>query len=374
MRRSVLHRTVHCFTFDDIQFAFRAFPASMTNLVRAASLTNYREVAIASGLNPARMLLDAGLDPNVLQEPDLMIPVVRFGQLLQASAEASGNESFGLCMAESRRLSNLGAVGLLIRDQASLRDSLNVLMRYRLVLNSALSWELEEARELVMIRENLIAGSVHQPTRQRTELALGVMIRIIRQQLGADWKPLRVCFEHAAPQDMTVHRRMFGQRIDFGQQFNCIMCTQADLDRPNPSADPAMVRYAQKLLHSVGRSRNSSVPDNARRTILLLMPSGHCGVKQVAEHLGMISRTLQRHLADQDLTFHSIVNDIRKELVVRYVEESDRPLTEVASLLGFAAPSTFSRWYQTQFSCSAKERRAKLRSPCQPLPEGDAPT
>lgn len=92
----------------------------MSSLVRAAALTNYSEVARAAGLDPARMLLDAGLSPNVLREPDLKIPVERVGRLLQASATMSGNESFGLCMAESRLLSNLGPVGLLIRDQATL--------------------------------------------------------------------------------------------------------------------------------------------------------------------------------------------------------------------------------------------------------------
>lgn len=333
----------------------------MTTLVRAACLTNYYEVAIAAGLNPARMLLDAGLNPNVLQEPDLMIPVSRFGRLLQDSASASGNESFGLCMAESRLLSNLGAVGLLIRDQATLRDSMNVLVRYLRILNSALTLVVEESDDVVIIREDLNTGGTHQPTRQRTELALGVMIRIVRQQLGAAWQPRRVCFEHAAPLDLAVHRRIFGQRIDFNEEFNCIVCTKADFDRPNPSADPAMVRYAQRLIDSTGNSRTSSIPDEVRRTILLLMPSGRFGVEQVSEHLGMVCRTVQRRLAEQNLTFHSIVNDIRKELVVRYVQDSDRPLTEVAALLGFAAPSTFSRWHHTQFACSAKESRAKLR-------------
>lgn len=332
----------------------------MTNLVRAACLTNYYEVAIAAGLNPARMILDAGLNPSVLQEPDLMIPVSRFGQLLQASASASGNESFGLCMAESRLLSNLGAVGLLVRDQATLRGSMDVLLRYLSVLNSALSLEVEESGEVVIIRESLIAGSMYQSTRQRTELALGVMIRIMRQQLGPAWQPRRVCFEHAAPLDMTVHRRLFGQRIDFDAEFNCIVCTKADFDTPNPSADPAMVRYAQKLIDAAGNTRNSSVSDQVRRTVLLLMPSGRCGIEPVSEHLGMVSRTVQRRLAEQGVTFHSIVNDLRKELAMRYVQESDRPLTEVAALLGFAAPSTFSRWYQAQFACSAKESRAKL--------------
>jgi AraC-like DNA-binding protein len=63
-------------------------------------------------------------------------------------------------------------------------------------------------------------------------------------------------------------------------------------------------------------------------------------------------------LAEQQQSFSTIVNDVRKELATRHVIESDRPLTEVATLLGFSAPSAFSRWYHSQFGCSAKESRA----------------
>jgi AraC-like DNA-binding protein len=78
----------------------------------------------------------------------------------------------------------------------------------------------------------------------------------------------------------------------------------------------------------------------------------------VAEHLGVASRTVQRGLAEQGQSFSSMVNEIRMELAKRHVIESDRPLTEVAMLLGFAAPSALSRWYHAQFGCSAKVSRA----------------
>lgn len=331
----------------------------MSTLVRAASLTNYNEVALAAGLNPARMLFDAGLSPGVLHEPDLMIPVERVGRLLQASATMSGNESFGLCMAEQRLLSNLGAVGLLIRDQATLRDSLYMLMRYQALLNDALSLAVEEVAEMVIIREVVIAGSVHQPTRQRVELALGVMVRLIRQLLGADWRPRRVCFEHSAPRDLSTHLRLFGRSVEFDYDFNCIVCAKTDLDARNPSADPAMVRYAQQLIDTSTKSQGATMLEDVRRTILLLLPSGRCSIEQVTEHLGVVCRTVQRRLAEQEQSFSSMVNDIRKELATRYVLQSDRPLTEVAALLGFSAPSSFSRWYQAQFSCSAKESRSR---------------
>lgn len=304
------------------------------------------------------MLRHAGLSPNVEREPDLMIPVERVGQLLQTSVVMSGNESFGLCMAESRMLSNLGAVGMLIRDQATLRESLDVLMRYQLLLNGSLSLMIESHADVVVVREEVKAGKPQQPTRQRIELALGVMLRLMRQFLGPNWKPQRVCFEHPAPQDLRVHHRMFGYGVEFNADFNCIVCARTDLDARNPSADPAMARYAQQLLDASTRLQRPTMLEDVRRTTLLLLPSGRCSIEQVAEHLGVATRTVQRGLAEQGQSFSSMVNEIRMELATRHVIESDRPLTEVAMLLGFSAPSAFSRWYHTQYGRSAKESRA----------------
>jgi len=331
-------------------------------LVRAAALTNYSEVARAAGLDPVRMMIDAGISPSVLREPDLMIPVERYGRLLQDSATRSGNETFGLSMAESRLLSNLGAVGMLIRDQETLRDSLVMLMRYQPKMNGAQSLAIEESGGHVIIREALIAGNANQPTRQRIELALGVMVRLIRQLIRPDWQPQRVCFEHPAPRDLSAHLRFFGPHVEFDCDFNGIVFGKADLDARNPWADPAMARYAQQLVDESVVPQQATMLEDVRRTILLLLPSGRCSVEQVAETLGVVCRTVQRRMADQGQSFSSVVNEIRVELATRYVTGSDRPLTEVATLLGFSAPSGFSRWYHTQFGCSPKESRASAAS------------
>lgn len=330
----------------------------MSPLVRAASLTNYKEVACSVGLDPDHMLRSAGLNPSVLHEPDLMIPGECVGRLLHMSASRADIESFGLRMAEHRFLSNLGAVGLLIRDQPTLRDSLHVLMRYQALLNGSLSLALEEYDDLAILREAGIVGKTQNYTRQRVELALGVMVRMIRQLVGPHWHPKKVCFEHSAPKDPGTHIRFFGKNIEFNADLNCIVCTQKDLDTPNHSADPAMVRYAQQLLDQTITPHHTTTIDEVRRTVMLLLPSGRCSVEQVAAHLGVVPRTVQRRLAENGHSFSAIVNDIRKELAQRYVRESERPMTEIAALLGFSALSVFSRWYQSQFGCSAKSHRA----------------
>lgn len=330
----------------------------MPTLVRAAALTNYPEVARDAGLDPHRLLMDAGLSPGCLQDPDVRIPAPAAARLLEASAAASGIDSFGLRMAESRRLSNLGPVGLLVRDQPTLRESLEVLVRYHAMLNGAISISIEEAAGLVVIREDIVVGTP-QPVRQAIELAIGVLVRLIRHFLGPDWHPRRVCFTHSAPRDVSTHLRVFGPIVEFAHDFNGLVCARADLDVRNPTADPAMARYAQQLLDAAVATQSSSMADDVRRTALLLLPSGRCSIEQVAMHLGVVCRTVQRRLSDEGASFSGLVNDLRVELATRHVDETDRPLTDVAAMLGFSAPSGFSRWYHGQFGRSPSEARAE---------------
>lgn len=338
-------------------------PPPVARLVRAASLTGYMEVARSCGLDATRLLVDAGLSPAMLNDPDLKIPSERVNQLLERSAQLSRSESFALRMAESRQLSNFGAVGLVVRDQPTLRDSMKVLIRYHAALNGSLALAMEEAGELVIIREELMVGG-SQSVRQATELAIGVLLRAMRRFLGAEWCPRLVCFTHAAPRDLATHYRVLGPHLQFGHEFNGIVCAKSELDAPNPSADPMMARYALRLLELAPQeAQEQSLLEDVRRTAMLLLPSGRCSIEQVASHLGLVCRTVQRRLAEQELSFSAVVNELRVELAARYVLHSERPLTEVAALLGFAAPSGFSRWYQSQFGCSPSHSRAEALSP-----------
>jgi hypothetical protein len=89
----------------------------MRGSVRSATLTNYAEVARKAGLDPHRLLSEFGLPQGSLRELELKLPADAVRRLLEASAERSGVEAFGLMMAETRRLSSLGPLGLLVREE-----------------------------------------------------------------------------------------------------------------------------------------------------------------------------------------------------------------------------------------------------------------
>ena len=331
----------------------------MTPLTRSASLTHFSEIARACGLDPQALVHEAGLPPRCLLDADLKVASDTVIHLLELAAQRAREPAFGLRMGESRRLSNLGPLALTVRDQPTLRHALAAIIRHIPRHNQAVQVSLapQGAREVIRLELH----SAARATRQATELALAVTFRTVALFMGSDWQPHRVCMRHSAPPDRQVHRRVFGPRIEFGQDFNGIVCQSVDLDRPNPSADPVMARYARELLEAqaLGQGRFA---DQVGQLILLLMPLGQCQAKAVARHLGCDRRTITRRLAEEGLGFHALVNQHRVQLVQQQLIEGARSLAEISALLGFAEPSAFSRWYRQQFGQSARAQLAQLQS------------
>jgi len=330
----------------------------MAGLIRSASLTNYAEVARAAGLDPQRMLAEFGLPPRCLAAPELMIPLDAAHRLLEASARRSGVESFGLQMAEARRLSNLGPLGLLIREQPTMRQALEIFVREGRRLNDALFLTLEESGDVVVLREEIIVGS-SGPVRQSTELAIGVSFRTLSALFGPSWRPRRVCFAHDAPADRSAHERVFGRNVEFGHDFNGIVCSRADLDRPNRDADPGIARLARRMLDEERAKADADATMRVRDLVVQLLGNGACTIDRVAQHLGVDRRTIHRRLAAEGTTFTGLVERVRRELAERYVRQGRRPLAEVSALLGFSGASGFSRWYRRQFDQRPSRHRVR---------------
>lgn len=330
----------------------------MAGLIRSACLTNYVEVARRVGLDPRKMLREFDLPQRCLDDLELKVPIDTVRQLIEASAERSGVEGFGLLMAEARRLSNLGPLGLLVREQATPRLAMEAFARYGRQLNEALLLSIEESGDIVVLREELIVGRSGS-VRQSTELAIGVAFRMLGQLLGSEWRPRRVCFAHDAPADRSVHERVFGRIVEFGHAFNGIVCARRDLERPNAGADPELARLARTLLDAASSQSGRDMAAEVRQLVVTLLGSGSCTIESAAQHLGVDRRTIHRHLARSGQTFSGIVDAVRTELADRYLKDRGRSLAEVSALLGFAAPSGFSRWYRRQFNRKASERQPR---------------
>jgi AraC-like DNA-binding protein len=319
----------------------------MGTLVRAAALTNYFDVAAQLGLNPQRLVASVGLSRKLLSDPEQRIPLSAAIMLLEESARLTNCSTFGLRMAQSRQLADMGVVSLLLTHQRTLRAALLTMIRYQHLMNESLAIYIEDAGKMVILRQDLVAD-FPTSSRQGTELAIGTLFRGCATLLGAHWHPQKVCFTHSAPADLELHRRIFKCKLEFDSEFNGIVCPAADLDYPNPLADPNMARHAERFIDALPGRAPSLVLD-VRKAIYVGLPMGRATIEQVAQALGMNVRTLQRRLEDSGCTFSELINDVRRTLVLRYMENQHYRLRRIAELLGYSMLSSFTRWFTSQF-------------------------
>jgi AraC-like DNA-binding protein len=327
----------------------------MTRLVRSASLTHFAEVAAEFGLDAPALVAQAGLPTACLSNPDLKIDAQVTLTLIEHAAAQAGDLAFGVRMGERRRMSNIGPLAVALRDEPTLQHVLDVLVNHIRLHNEALVIQTERQGDVVVIRLDLLTEQGRY-FRQGTELAVLVTLQNISLFMGAQWRPRMVCFAHAPPPSLAVHRRLFGVPVEFGHDFNGIVCNSSDLHAPNPSADPLMARYAEQFLQSLhGQPR--SFQDQVRELILLLLPLGRCNADAVAQHLGCTRRTVNRRLANEGLSFLQLVDAHRRNIARQYVQEGALTLTNMANQLGFSSRSALSRWYRQQFGHSPRGTR-----------------
>ncbi|MGW2826582.1 AraC family transcriptional regulator [Streptomyces sp. NPDC001443] len=330
----------------------------MKPLVRNATLSGYVELSQSLGIDPRGLMRQAGLDPAGLAVQDRWISGTAVILLLELSATAARREDFGLLLAERRRFSNLGPISLVIREEPDVRSAVELLVRHEYMYNEMLHNRLSESSGLATLKVGLEVGEA-MATRQATELAVGAFHQVLRNFLGTRWQALSVCFTHAAPADLGTHRRIFGTTVEFNREFNGIIFYGNDLNVPNPMSDPLLRTYARQYFESIAVSRDTTVLDRVRDLIEVLLPTGRCSIEQVACSLGVDRRTVHRHLAASGETFSSLLNTTRAQLAEHLVANPRRSLTEISGLLGFSAPSAFSRWFRERFGCSARDWRAQ---------------
>jgi AraC-like DNA-binding protein len=335
--------------------------------VRTNTLTGYAQLARSVGLDPAALAAGVGLDIADLDVADRWIPAAPVARLLQVSADTSACEDFGLRMAGLRRLGTLGPLGVVLREEPDLRSVLDLLVRYERVYNEALHLRVEKADVAASIWAWLEFGEA-VPQEQSLDLVMGALVGIIRSLVSPDWAPLSASFARPAPEDPLPWQTVFGV-VDFDRPSTGLVLRAVDLEAPVVTSDSSLRPYTQEFLRStVAGSAFGAETDREQvsETLEVLLPLGRHSIGQVSRHLGVRPRALQRQLADQGETFSSVLHATRARLAERYLQNERHSLTEVSQILGFGAPSAFSRWFHQQFGTSPSEWRRIARAPLPP--------
>jgi len=311
------------------------------------------------GLDVHALFDEAQLDLSALDNPDTRYATEKISLLWELAAARSGNPFIGLAMPDTLQPAAFDVVAYAMMTCKDLHAGLNFLVRYQRVVSDAVMITMEEAEQACWIGIELAGGKRPVP-RHRIDFVFTTLLSFFRWITGREMHPLAVELVHAAPGDTSTYAAVFQCPVRFGAQANRMLFSQTDLRVPLQAANPVLAelhdRYAGERLARLEKDRTSI---RARESIVRRLPAGDPVRGDVARELCMSERTLQRRLAEEGTSFHQIVDDARRELAQRYLNQPQLGLAQVASRLGFTDRSTFSRACKRWFDLTPSEYRSR---------------
>jgi AraC-like DNA-binding protein len=334
-----------------------------TTRTRAGATTGLLEAVATAGGRPERVLAAAGLSTDDLADPDRMIPSERVLVLFDAAADELGDDAFGLHIGETYDFAAIGAVSYAVLNAPSVGTALANFERY-----GRTHWEGGRLALEVAGRTARLAHDVGAPGRDRArhyaEGAAVVGVNLLRRLIGTAWAPRQVLFAHARPARTSEHTRILGVPIRFDASVSvAVEFDAADLDHPVPNADRRLLPIVQRHLDErlASASDDGDWLTTVRESIALQVCDGPPSIETVADRLELGVRTLQRRLGERGIVFKRMVDDVRRDLALRYLADEKHDLTEIAFLVGYSELSAFDRAFRRWTGSTPKQHQKQLR-------------
>jgi AraC-like DNA-binding protein len=245
------------------------------------------------------------------------------------------------------RCDDYGAFGLAWKSATTLRGSYDRAERYARVLTSVSSYEVEPTADGAFMHLHR-SGERRLGMRLSNEATIASIASISRQVSSATFRPLAVYFKHAAPTTQEHHEAYFGCPAHFGTDRDALLVSTETLRTPNKLGDPGLSRFFETHLETEVEALGDaiSLDRQIRDHIETCLSEGVPTVLEVAQHLGMSGRNLQRRLSEQGHSYQTLVDEARRQLAMHLLQETDFSLIEVAFMTGFSGQSAFTRAFK----------------------------
>ncbi len=195
------------------------------------------------------------------------------------------------------------------------------------------------------------SGVPRHSDRHQIEFCMFAVLRICRVLTGQNLVPQHLSIAHHRSGATSEMARFVGTKVEFGADTDEFALNTNARELPLIHADThlndLLLKYCEAALAD-RRGDMSQLRTRVENAISSFLPHGRVLVEDVARSLGMSKRTLARKLADEGLNFTEILQQLRRDLAVRYLGDRKLHVSKIAWLLGFnevsAFTHTFKRW------------------------------
>jgi AraC-like DNA-binding protein len=330
------------------------------------------DFAVSRGADRQLLIERSHIRLDDLKDQDNRIPLANYMALLKAGIELCNEPALSLLFGEAVKLQDISIVGLIgvaFDNVESVRRQVN---RYVPLALDADDGGTADATEFV--RENgdvwmKFTGQVYldNPLLTESGIARGVCgARALQTSLSASMPslanlqfPKAIRFTHAEPSYRAEYDRVFGVPLFFDSHMNALQVDEAFLNlklpRTNPYLSEVLSARADELLKCLEMSKTTR--GRVENLLIPILHTGEASMDMIAVKLGLSRQTLFRKLKAEGITFAKVLDELRHQLALHYLNGKKVSVNETAYLVGFSEPAAFSRAFKRWTGSSPRMAR-----------------
>jgi AraC-like DNA-binding protein len=301
----------------------------------------------SAGVPVAPFLKRVGLTPEVIADPEERLSVRSQVALLDEAAVALKDDGLGFTLAREFDPRELGLLYYVMASSQTLGDALKRVARYSKITNDAVVVGYREGNRLIISLS--YSGVPRHSDRHQIEFCMFAVLRLCRVLTGQNLVPQHFWISHHRSGANSEMARFVGTKVEFGADKDEFALNLDARELPLIHADThlndLLLKYCEVALAD-RRGDISQLRTRVENAISSLLPHGRVLVEDVARSLGMSERTLARRLSDEGLNFTEILQQLRHDLAVRYLDDRKLHVSKIAWLLGFNEVSAFTHAFK----------------------------
>jgi len=328
----------------------------------ASILPGLVAIANRSSLAVDVLLEKAGITQEQINDPKSQLSLEQFDNVLEVMRETSKDPALGLHHGLTLQLNALQMLGTLLATSSTLKQVFDLYSKYKDLVSPHIAFALEtHGSETHICYIDLLENSDKSIY---SEIAMTSLLSIARALSSKDHFVINsVHFRHAEPAYAEEYKRIFKAPVHFSCKQTKIIVNTKVLEKPLLGALPQANRKIEmdaraQLLHlhqsqKVSRQIINYLEQNLGQSTI--------SIQDVASHLKMTPRTLQRRLRDEDTSYVLLREKVRFRFAKNYLKDDSMNMDSIAALLGFSESTNFYHAFKRWSGLSPGEFRKRLK-------------
>jgi len=304
------------------------------------------------------------LTTESINTPGAMIAANQYTQLMLDVDTAVKNHDFWFYFGKQLDFPAYGVLGQALQSCENIQQAIMLLAKYYQLLSCGSELTCDRLDDFLCINIYRQTGIESRESIIRSEILVTTIINGMSALLPDGGAELKFEFDYKKPTYHGSYYKNLNRKCRFSADQSKILIPSQYLKLNCPHPNPVMLKILTQQLDLLLSQQQGPKSITAKvRTLIAKIPGNYPTLDDISQKIGMSPRTLSRRLKENNTTFQLLINEVKCQRASHYLQASNLPIEEIATLMGFNDSSSFrrafTRWTGMIPTLFRKEKRLK---------------